>query len=80
MKLACRDVKEGTLSVRRAAETYNIPKSTLSDRVTGKVKEKSHSGPTRYLSDEEEAELVHFVDWISPNGLCQNQKGHYGYC
>ena len=24
------------------------------------MKETSHSGPTRYLSDEEEAELVHF--------------------
>ena len=32
-------------SVHRAAEMYNIPKSTLSDCITGKVKLGARSGP-----------------------------------
>ena len=37
MKRACRDVKEGTLSVRRAAETYIIfPKVRFQTELEGK--------------------------------------------
>ena len=53
---------------------HNIPRSTLSDRVTGKVKETSHSGPTRYLSDEEEAELVHFLTGSALMGYARTKK------
>ena len=55
MDKACCDVREGQLSIQRAAESYQVPKSTLSDHVTGRVSEGSHSGPSRYLTDEEEA-------------------------
>lgn len=61
-------VKDGT-PVTRAAEQFGVPKSTLSDRVTGKVEFGSHSGPERYLTDEEESELVSF--------LCQSAKMGY---
>ena len=44
MGKACRDIREGRLSIRRAAESYQVPKSTLSDHVTGRVSEGSHSG------------------------------------
>ncbi|CAI8058533.1 hypothetical protein GBAR_LOCUS31825 [Geodia barretti] len=37
MGKACRDVREGRLSIRRAAESYQVPKSTLSDHVTGRL-------------------------------------------
>ena len=57
ISLALSGIQEGRLSVRRAAEAYGIPKSTLSDRLTGRVNSSSHSGPSRYLSDEE-AELA----------------------
>ena len=36
-------VQEGA-SVRHAAEQYGIPRSTLSDHITGKVKFGAHSG------------------------------------
>ena len=35
MLKAYEEVKKGTLSVRRAALQYSVPKSTLSDRVSG---------------------------------------------
>ena len=53
-------VVEGS-SVRKAALDYGIPKSTLNDRIQGKVIHGSHSGRSKYLSDEEELELVRFL-------------------
>ena len=37
MESALQDVTSGTLTVRRAALEHNIPKSTLHDRLSGKV-------------------------------------------
>ena len=37
MELALKEVSEESLTVRRAALQYDVPKSTLHDRVTGKV-------------------------------------------
>ena len=67
----CRayEAVKGGLSIRHAAERYGIPKSTLSDRITGRVLFGSHSGPQRYLSDEGERELVSFIclsDMLKP--------------
>ena len=49
------------ISVRQSSTEYNVPKSTLHDRITGRVAFGSHSGPTRYLSEAEEKELVVFL-------------------
>ena len=57
------------MSIRQAAEQYGIPKSTLSDRVSGQVKFGAHSGPPRYLSDAEERELANFI--------CQSARMRY---
>ena len=35
--MALKEVAEGSLTVRRAALQYDVPKSTLHDRVSGKV-------------------------------------------
>ena len=53
--LACNAVKEG-LSIRRAAEEYEIPKSTLQDHISGRILLGSRSGH-QYLSDTEENEV-----------------------
>ena len=49
------------LTVRRAALQYDVPKSTLHDRVTGKVDPGAKVGAPRYLDDEEEEELTKFL-------------------
>ena len=49
---------------RRAAEEYNVPQSTLHDRVSGKVAFESKSGPLRYLDSDEELELANFISAI----------------
>lgn len=48
-------------SIRRAALDYGVPKSTLGDRVSGRVLPGSVSGPSTYLTAEEEEELVTFL-------------------
>lgn len=48
-------------SIRRAAILHNVPRSTLSDRVTGKVMHGKKSGPPPYLTCAEEQELVSFL-------------------
>ena len=53
-------VKEVELGIRQACEIFSVPKSSLHDRVSGKVDCKARSGPTPYLSFEEEEELVSF--------------------
>jgi len=40
------DVRSGAMSVRAASKTYSIPRSTLSDRITGKVLEGALWGKT----------------------------------
>ena len=48
-----------------AAELYNVPKSTLQDRLTGRV---AFGGPESYLSASEEEELVAFIENCSDIG------------
>ncbi|XP_069122425.1 uncharacterized protein [Argopecten irradians] len=57
MSAAIAAVKGGK-STRKAAKTYSVPKSTLSDRVTGKVLEGARMGKKKIFSDIEERELI----------------------
>ena len=61
MKAAMQAVLEEGMSIRRAAEVYSVPKSTLGDRISGRVLPGCKSGPPSYLSFEEEVELVRFL-------------------
>ena len=63
MDLAVREIAEGNMTVRKAAVTYGIPKSTLHDHVKGKVQLGAGVGAQRYLTDEEEEEEV-LVRWL----------------
>ena len=54
MEKAVNAVINNGMSVRRAAMDYDVPKSTLGDRVSGRVIPGSYSGPRKLLSEEEE--------------------------
>ena len=62
MQLALRDITSGLMTVRRAALVYGIPKSTLHDRVSGKVNNEAQVGAPKYLTDEEEEEVVKWLE------------------
>lgn len=58
MRKAITEVKSGYSSLRKAAEKYSVPSSTLSDRVSGKVKEDGVWGSKPKLSTKDEQELI----------------------
>ena len=66
-------MEEG-LSVRRAADAFGVPKSTLQDRVSGRVCFGAKSGPPKFLSDKEELELVNFLCGCAAVGYAKSKQ------
>lgn len=62
------------MSIRRAAEEYSLPKSTLHDYTSGRTEMGSTSGPPRYLSETEEEELVCFVLGCASVGYARSKS------
>ena len=52
----------------------DVPRSTLHDRISGKVQFGSHSRPESYLSDTEEAELMQFLLKMARIGYAKLKK------
>ena len=61
MVRAVDSVLKKDTSIRKAAKEYDIPKSTIADRISGRVLMGAVSGPNRYLNAQQEEELVHFL-------------------
>ena len=62
------------VSLRRAAEMYKIPRSTLHDHVSGKIAFGARSGPDPYLLVEEEEELASFLMQSAKIGYPHTKK------
>ena len=62
------------MTVRRAAEAYQVPKSTLQDHLSGRVAAGAKSGPPKYLSDVEEEELGNFLIGSARIGYARSKK------
>ena len=71
---AYESVKNDEMTLRQASEVYEVAKSTLHDRITGKVLFGSHSGPRRFLSEKEEEELVVFLMHCATIGYPRSRK------
>ena len=71
---AAAAVNEGTYTYREASIKYSVPKSTLWDRVSGKVAFGAVSGPERYLNDTEEEQLVKFLIGAAKIGFPRSKK------
>ena len=61
-------------SVRKAAEECGVPRSTLHEKVTGKVALQVKGGAKNYLTDEEEASLVDFLIGCASIGYAKSRK------
>ena len=72
MQKAVKAVEEG-MPLRQAAEIFFVPKSSLHDRVTGKIDFGAYSGPRTYLSYEEE-EIPSFLIHTAKIGYTHTQK------
>ena len=73
LEKACQAVSRG-MSIRRAAEEHEVPRSTLHDHVTGKVQPGAKSGPRRYLNSTEELDLMHFLTGVASLGYFRTTK------
>ena len=73
MHKACQAVTEDGCSVRRVAEEYHVPRSTLHDRVSGRIQHGATSGPPRYLNAEEEQELADFLSNCAKVGYARTR-------
>jgi len=60
MQGALKAIAEG-MGVNRAAMEYGVPRTTLKDRVAGRVEHGCKSGRSPYLTHEEEQELVDYL-------------------
>ena len=57
---AMEAVKSGYMGVNQAAREHGIPRTTLKDRLSGRVKHGKKTGPMPYLPSQEEDELATF--------------------
>ena len=68
MLKAMEAVKEGKMRVNRAALEHGVPRTTLKDRIAGRVIHGTNMGPKPYLTHDEEEELVKFLIQCSKMG------------
>ena len=64
MKQAMAACVEGKKSIYAAAKEYNVPRTTLSQRVRGKVDLEASAGRPKALSTDEENSLVNYIKYM----------------
>ncbi|XP_054611682.1 uncharacterized protein LOC129169344 [Dunckerocampus dactyliophorus] len=69
MERALIEVKSGRCTVRQAAKQFGVPKSSLGDRVSGRVTPGSRSGPAQLITSSDEELLVEFSLYMSKHGF-----------
>ncbi len=61
-------VRYGGMSKKRAALVYGVPRTTLIDKLSGRVPEVAKSGPSTVLTPAEEETLVNYVSLMASIG------------
>jgi len=74
MENAIKDVVNGEVSVLRVAKDHGVPKSTLHDRISGKVSHGIKPGLKPLLSAAEESEFVNFLIEVSQAGYGNTRR------
>lgn len=83
MQRAIQACKHHDMTPSAAAETYNVPRRTLVDRLRGKVREDCTSaGRRRALTLDQEKDLCSYITYMAGRGfpLTVNQILMYAWC
>ena len=68
MRQALEAVRNRKMGINAAARMYQVPPTTLKDRISGRVKHGSKPGPAPYLTADEESKLVEFLSTYAAIG------------
>lgn len=74
MKLALAKVRSGAMNKSEASRVYGIPRTTLLDRLAGRVDDECRSGPPTALPKEDEARLAAHVVGMANAGFPYTRK------
>ena len=74
MRLAMEAVKKGGSSITHAATLHGVPRQTLQDRISGKVRHRDNPGPRPFLSSSEEKDLANFLIASSKVGYGKSRQ------
>ena len=58
MLAAMKDLRDGKMSINQYATVYGVPRTTLKDRLSGRVEHGTKPEPKAYLNQEEEESLA----------------------
>ena len=78
MQGALRACSEG-VGRNRAALEFGVPKSTLGDRLTGKVEHGCKQGRSPYSTRQEEKELYEYIVTSAKIGYPKSRQDYIGY-
>ena len=73
MQAAFEAVEQGK-AVNRASQDFNVPRSTLYDRVSGRVVHGVNPGPKPYLDQPEEKELSNYLKQCTKVGCGKTRR------
>ncbi|KXJ15434.1 Jerky protein [Exaiptasia diaphana] len=71
---AAMSAVEGGMSRRAAAQHYNIPRTTLLDRLSGRVQHGYRSGPDTFLTSDQEQQLAAYLVDMSKQGYGKSKE------
>ena len=74
MRTAIDAVQNEGMGVNKAADFHGVPRSTLKDRISGRVTHGTEPGPSPYLNGQEEKELSECLIQVSEVGYGKTRK------
>ena len=74
MCAAMEETMSGSRSANKAADLHGVPRSTLKDRLSGRVKHGRKPGPRPYLEQSEETKLSDYILQAARIGYGKTQK------
>ena len=74
MNLAVDAVKKGGTTITRAVLEHGVPRTTLQDRISGRVFNGCKPGRKPYLSQLEEEDLANFLVEVADNGYGKSRQ------
>ena len=74
MTSALEEYKKGKLTIGKIAKKFNVLKTTLHDRISGRVQHGTKSGPNPYIQAHEEEALVELLISAAKQGYGKTRK------